>query len=212
MKQDEFTEVVDRILRYWPGEGFKKSWNPENQQIVFKMLSYFRQDEVLEAIEHHKYDNPDEPKPKFKDISNALWAIKKARDAQGGKDQAASLPSWPTIEAWAGRKSDGDLVHLWQLVTKRYQLLADSTDKLWNFLNACEQRSTPCLTICWAVEHNIPLTFNRGTDEWFVVMDEYDRQQRAKEVAEFARRKSKPEPALAVVPAGVSENQDEVPF
>jgi hypothetical protein len=50
------------------------------------------------------------------------------------------------------------------------------------------------------VEHGVAMTFKRGTDEWFVVMDEYDRQERKHSVEEQRRRANK------------SENLNEVPF
>jgi hypothetical protein len=129
------------------------------------------------------------------------------------------FPPWNFIEKWSQRKSPTDLDFLWSIVVRDYSSAANPTygdghtpgDNLWPFLESCKGRSTPCLTICWAVEHSIPLTFKRGTDEWFVVMDEYDRQQKKKEVAQHRRRDAKPRP-LEAVAAPVSENQEDVPF
>jgi hypothetical protein len=133
----------------------------------------------------------------------------------------SKFPPWHLIEKWSQRKSPTDLDFLWSIVVRDYSSVANTTyidkdgnrrgDNLWPLLESCKGRSTPCLTICWAVEHSIPLTFKRGTDEWFVVMDEYDRQQKKKEVAQHRRRDAKPR-QLEAVAATTSENQDEVPF
>jgi hypothetical protein len=135
----------------------------------------------------------------------------------------SKFPPWNVIEKWSQRKSPTDLDFLWSIVVRDYSSTANTTyvdkngkeqpgDSLWPFLESCKGRSTPCLTICWAVEDSVPLTFKRGTDEWFVVMDEYDRQERKRSVEEQRRRANKPIATAAVVPAGVSENQDEIPF
>jgi hypothetical protein len=212
MTRDEFDVVIARVLELWPGPMFKRKWNHANQTIAFKKLSTFAQHEVLDCLENHRYDNPDAREPKFSELTAKLWNVKKTRAAHDGKDQASSLPSWPTIAAWADRKSDDDLDHLWQLVTRQYQSSADTHDKLWAFLNSLPRRNAACLTVMWAIEHEAPLTFKRGTDEWFVVMDEYDRQERMKEVEEHRRREKAEPKAELETAAAASGSQDEIPF
>ena len=191
MTRDEFDQVTARMMELWIGRLFWQKINsPAIQTVLFKKLSTFRVDEVLEQLEHHKYDNTDAREPKFNEIAAKLWAIRRTREGQDAQKEAAQFPSWPTIEGWAGRKSDGDLDHLWQIVTQRYEAVANEHDKLWPLLNSCDRRSTPCLTIAWAVEHNVELTFKRGTDEWFVVMDMHDRLERHKSVVEQEKRKA----------------------
>ena len=183
------TGVVRTVLELWPSPSFARDWNGANREIAFRMLSPFAEHEVLDVFQNHRFDNPSDREPRFKEVAAKLWQTRRAREEHADKGQAVSLPSWPTILEWAGRKSDDDLAHLWQVVTDRYQSIADCQDKLWTFLNSCEPRSAAHLTIAWAVEHDIELTFKRGTDEWFAVMDEHDRIQRDKIVAEYANRR-----------------------
>lgn len=188
MTRDEFTQVVTRIHELWRSPSFVRDWNEANQEIIFRKLSVFRVDEVLEQLGHHKYDNPDGREPKFSEIAAKLWAVRKARDAKGGGSGSSWVPPWPTIAAWADRKSDGDLAHLWQIVERTYSGTANVHDNLWPFVSSLDARSGACLSIAWAVEHNIALTFKRGSDEWHAVMMAYDDQCRAKSVAEYKGR------------------------
>lgn len=182
------TGIVARILELWPCPSFERDWNGANRFVAFKIFSPFTANEVLDCLENHRFDNPNEREPKFKEIAAKLWSVRKTRDGKKDADASSQLPSWPTIAAWADRKSDDELAHLWQIVTREYQSIADMQDRPWHFINDCDPRSGACLTIMWAVEHGVALTFKRGTDEWHAVYDEYDRQQRAKEVAEYRRR------------------------
>ena len=185
------TGIVGHILELWPSPSFARDWNHANQTIVFKMLSLFTQHEVLDCLDNYRYDNPDTNEPKFKEIAAKLWAVRKTRDGQKQADAGSSLPSWPTIFAWANRKSDDDLAHLWRVVTERYQTVLENRDndkardRLWNLVNGYEPRSGACLTIMWACEHDVELTFKRGTDEWHAIGAEYDRLERQRSVEEY---------------------------
>jgi hypothetical protein len=180
MTRDEFDGVAARVLELWPAPMFARKWNHSNQTIAFKKLSTFAQHEVLDCLENHRYDNPDAREPKFSELAAKLWNVRKARNAKEGRSESESLPSWPTVKVWGDRKSDDDLAHLWRILTERYQTVANTHDKLWGFLNSCEPRSYACLLVAWAMEHDLELTFKRGTDEWHAVMDEYDRHARQK--------------------------------
>jgi hypothetical protein len=115
-------------------------------------------------------------------LSAKLWAVKKARAAQDGERLETSLPSWLVVKEWADCKSEEDLDHLWSNADRLYSEVANVSDKLWPFLNSLERRSNAALTVAWAVERGVELTFQRGTDEWHAVMDEYDRSERRKSV------------------------------
>lgn len=182
MTRDEFDAVIARVLELWTAPMFARKWNGANQTVVFKKLSSFAQHEVLDCLENHRYDNPDAREPKFSEVTAKLWNVRKTRAAADGKSESTSLPFWPTIEAWSGRKSDGDLEHLFAVLADRYQAVADTHDKLWRFIPALPLRSPATVTLCWAVEHEVPLTFKRGNDEWHLVMDEFDRTEKQKEI------------------------------
>lgn len=189
MTREDFVGVVERIKELWPSPSFLRDWNGANQEVTFKKLSTFAQHEVLDCLENHRYDNPDAREPKFSEVAAKLWIVRKARAASDGKGESTSLPSWPTIKAWSDRKSDGDLDHLWQIVERLYSGIANVHDNLWPGLHGSDRRSGPYLTAAWAVEHDVELTFKRGSDEWHAAMDGHDRMQRDKELGEYKRNR-----------------------
>jgi len=195
MNATEFDDVVKRVKALWAGRVFHAKWNEDNQRIAFKKLSVFRQDEVLEAFEHHRYDNPDAREPKFAEVVSRLWAVKKTVASAKGEVDSSYIPSLPALKAWVDSKSDADLAHLWSIAESRWATTFDTqrpdrsgkVSKVapWSWVRAFREdrrRGPTDALFCYAAERTIDLTFRQSSAEHDIIMSEYDAIARLAEI------------------------------
>lgn len=172
----QFGEVAKVVLELWSSTAFQKSWNAENQAVAYQRFATFEVDEAKQAFRSHRFDKPNSREPEFAEVAARLWA---ARKAKGGPSQPSTfLPYWNVVKLWGDNRSDNDLEHSRSVLFQKHGPSMAHPDKLTAFIESCPLRSPCALMLCWAVDHNHPLTFKRGSDEWHWVMDEYDRNRR----------------------------------
>lgn len=197
MTIDEFGgKVVPVIKKLWTGKAFAEYWNDENQRITFRVFSRFPAEEVIEAFRAWKADNLDAREPKWGII---FGAMKSARgEASSGAGGGVEFPSGPMLDKWANARSDGDLTHLWFIVNEKYREAIDRGRKWWVFLEACDLRCDARVGLCWAADNGFDLGFRNGSEEWHLILAEYDKQQRQMAVDQWKFKgeplKPKPKP------------------
>ena len=195
MMNHEFAGTVMPVVKkLWGTKSFLEYWNEENQNVTFRVFSRFVAEEVVAAFREWAVQNPDAKRPEWGKIHATMKAAHGDTSASGGK--GVEFPSGPMLDKWSRDKSDGDLTHLWFIVADKYRNAIDNGRKWWTFLEACDLRCDARVGLCWAADHSFDLRFKNGSDEWHLILTEYDKQQRQMAVDQwkFKREPLKPKP------------------
>ncbi len=179
MTRDEFqASCAARVADYWPS--FARGWNPMNREVAFKLLSPFRIDQVLTALDDHRYENPDARFPEFKAIAGKLWGLRRAAAPVNQKDRDFRMHA----QEWARNQSDDDVSHYRQVGMSRASSVAP---KLVCVIDESPLRSPISLIVAWAAARDVDLSFSQGSHECQESFLEYDIAERKRENARIGK-------------------------